>query len=82
MLSFQIPKSNLQASGRRNNVRLTIDKNIQYYLESALAKVNDKWHPKSLTAIAVDPKTMEILGMANTPTFNPNTTGNFSSKRF
>ncbi|MGQ7886584.1 penicillin-binding transpeptidase domain-containing protein [Paenibacillus sp. WC2504] len=56
-----------------NNVRLTIDKNIQFYLESALAKVNDKWHPKSLTAIAVDPQTMEILGMANTPTFNPNT---------
>ncbi|MEW9698102.1 penicillin-binding transpeptidase domain-containing protein [Paenibacillus sp. SI8] len=54
------------------NVRLTIDKNIQFYLESALAKVNDKWHPKSLTAIAVDPQTMEILGMANTPTFNPN----------
>ncbi|RTE07685.1 penicillin-binding transpeptidase domain-containing protein [Paenibacillus whitsoniae] len=58
-----------------SNVRLTIDKNIQYYLESALAKVNDQWHPKSLTAIAVDPKTMEILGMANTPTFNPNTYG-------
>lgn len=55
-----------------NNVRLTIDKNIQFYLESALAKVNEKWHPKSLTAIAVDPQTMEILGMANTPTFNPN----------
>lgn len=55
-----------------NNVRLTIDKNIQFYLESALAKVNDQWHPKSLTAIAVDPQTMEILGMANTPTFNPN----------
>lgn len=55
-----------------NNVRLTIDKNIQFYLESALAKVNEQWHPKSLTAIAVDPQTMEILGMANTPTFNPN----------
>ncbi|UJF35133.1 penicillin-binding transpeptidase domain-containing protein [Paenibacillus hexagrammi] len=54
------------------NVRLTIDKNIQYYIESALAKVNEEWHPKSLTAIAVDPHTMEILGMANVPTFNPN----------
>ena len=54
------------------NVRLTIDKNIQFYMESALAKVNEQWHPKSLTAIAVDPKTMEVLGMANLPTFNPN----------
>ncbi|GGI43337.1 penicillin-binding protein 2B [Paenibacillus marchantiophytorum] len=63
-----------------NNVRLTIDKNIQFYLESALAKVNDKWHPKSLTAIAVDPQTMEILGMANTPTFNPNTYWNIKDQ--
>ncbi|NQX65460.1 PASTA domain-containing protein [Paenibacillus alba] len=63
-----------------NNVRLTIDKNIQFYLESALAKVNDKWHPKGLTAIAVNPQTMEILGMANTPTFNPNTYWNFKDQ--
>ncbi|MDQ0900150.1 MULTISPECIES: penicillin-binding transpeptidase domain-containing protein [unclassified Paenibacillus] len=65
-------KINFKPAQDGNNVRLTIDKNIQFYLESALAKVNDKWHPKSLTAIAVDPQTMEILGMANTPTFNPN----------
>ncbi|MCD1261610.1 PASTA domain-containing protein [Paenibacillus athensensis] len=55
-----------------NNVRLTIDKNIQFYIESALAKAYDKWHPKSLMAIAVDPMTMEVLGMANMPNFNPN----------
>ncbi|MFH5182828.1 penicillin-binding transpeptidase domain-containing protein [Paenibacillus sp. TAB 01] len=55
-----------------NNVKLTIDKNIQFYIESALEKVFDKYHPKSLTAIAADPKTMEILGMASFPNFNPN----------
>jgi penicillin-binding protein 2B len=55
-----------------NNVRLTIDQNIQYYVESALQKSMDKFHPKSMTAIVVDPKTMEILAMANAPTFNPN----------
>ncbi|WNR46436.1 penicillin-binding transpeptidase domain-containing protein [Paenibacillus roseipurpureus] len=65
-------KVNFKPAEDGSNVRLTIDKNIQFYLESALAKVNEKWHPKSLTAIAVDPQTMEILGMANTPTFNPN----------
>jgi penicillin-binding protein 2B len=55
-----------------NNVRLTIDQNIQYYVESALQKSMDEFHPKSMTAIVVDPKTMEILAMANAPTFNPN----------
>lgn len=74
-MGVELPDSkiNFKPAQDGNNVRLTIDKNIQFYLESALAKVNDKWHPKSLTAIAVDPQTMEILGMANTPTFNPNT---------
>lgn len=73
-------KVNFKPAEDGNNVRLTIDKHIQFYLESALAKVNDKWHPKSLTAIAVDPQTMEILGMANTPTFNPNTYWNFKDQ--
>lgn len=74
-------KVNFKPAEDGKNVRLTIDKNIQFYLESALAKVNDKWHPKSLTAIAVDPKTMEILGMANTPSFNPNTYWNYDPQK-
>jgi penicillin-binding protein 2B len=55
-----------------NNVRLTIDQNIQYYVEAAIQKSMDKYHPKSTSVIVVDPKTMEILAMANAPTFNPN----------
>lgn len=54
------------------HIRLTIDHNIQFYLENALQKSYDRWHPRSMSAIAVDPKTMEILGMANVPDFNPN----------
>jgi len=54
------------------NIKLTIDKNIQFFIESALEKVYNKYQPKSLTAIAADPKTMEILGMASFPNFNPN----------
>jgi penicillin-binding protein 2B len=70
----ELPDSKVSFKPAKNgeNVRLTIDKNIQFYIESALAKINDKFHPKSMTAIAVDPKTMEILGMANVPTFDPN----------
>ncbi|MBU7320181.1 penicillin-binding transpeptidase domain-containing protein [Paenibacillus oleatilyticus] len=68
-------KSRYQPAVNGSNVQLTIDKNIQFYIENALQKTYDKWHPKSLTAIAVDPKTMEILGIANMPTFNPNKYG-------
>jgi penicillin-binding protein 2B len=62
------------------NVRLTIDKNIQFYMETALEKVYEKYRPKSLMAIAVDPQTMEVLGMANVPNFNPNQYWNFGSQ--
>ncbi|WP_410514516.1 penicillin-binding transpeptidase domain-containing protein [Paenibacillus sp. BR2-3] len=55
-----------------DNLKLTIDSTIQYYIEEAMKKAFDQYKPKSLTVIAADPNTMEILGMANLPTFNPN----------
>ncbi|WP_162137277.1 penicillin-binding transpeptidase domain-containing protein [Paenibacillus senegalensis] len=55
-----------------NDLELTIDQNIQFYTETALRQAYDRWKPKNLTAIAVDPKTMEILSMASIPDFNPN----------
>lgn len=54
------------------NVRLTIDQNIQYYVENTIRHVYEKWNPRSVTAIAADPKTMEILAMVNMPDFDPN----------
>ena len=55
-----------------HSLRLTIDANIQLYIEQALEEVYRKYRPYSATAIAVDPQTMEVLGLANMPTFNPN----------
>lgn len=55
-----------------SSLRLTIDSTIQYYIEEAMRKAFDQYKPKSMTVIAADPNTMEILGMANLPTFDPN----------
>ncbi|MFD1772959.1 penicillin-binding transpeptidase domain-containing protein [Paenibacillus rhizophilus] len=55
-----------------DNFKLTIDSTIQYYIEDAMKEAYEKYQPKSMTVIAADPNTMEILGMANLPTFNPN----------
>ncbi|BBH21228.1 penicillin-binding protein [Paenibacillus baekrokdamisoli] len=55
-----------------DNIKLTIDMEIQHYLEEAIKEAYVKYQPKSITAIAADPQTMEILGMANLPDFNPN----------
>ncbi|MFC3344121.1 penicillin-binding transpeptidase domain-containing protein [Paenibacillus abyssi] len=54
------------------NVTLTINTDIQYYIEEAIKEANEKYKPKSITAIAADPHTMEILGMASYPDYNPN----------
>jgi penicillin-binding protein 2B len=65
-------KVNYQPAEDGMNVRLTIDKNIQFYIDNALDKVQQKYNPKGMMAIAVDPKTMEILGLASYPNYNPN----------
>ncbi|TVY00577.1 penicillin-binding transpeptidase domain-containing protein [Cohnella terricola] len=55
------------------NVTLTIDQDIQFYIEEALRTAYEQYHPISITAIAADPDTMEILGMASLPDYDPNT---------
>ncbi|MHA6530295.1 penicillin-binding transpeptidase domain-containing protein [Paenibacillus sp. BAC0078] len=71
---IKLPDSNdtYQPVVNGNNFKLTIDSTIQYYIERAMKTAYDKYKPKSMSVIAADPNTMEILGMANMPTFNPN----------
>jgi cell division protein FtsI (penicillin-binding protein 3) len=51
---------------------LTIDQSIQYQAEAALAAAIEQSNAKSGTAIVLDPRTGEILALANAPTFDPN----------
>jgi len=62
-----------------NTVRLTIDKNIQFFAERELQKlmsgqgVNMNGQvPKSASILAMDPSTGEILALASAPTFDAN----------
>jgi cell division protein FtsI (penicillin-binding protein 3) len=54
------------------DVRLTIDSRIQYVAEQELAKMVAQHHAKSGSLVAMDPRTGDILAMANVPTFDPN----------
>ena len=54
------------------DVVLTIDRNIQFIAETELKKSVEKYEAKSAMAIVMNPKTGEILAMANYPTYNPN----------
>lgn len=52
---------------------LTIDSKIQYIIESQLHSAIERTHAKGGSIIVMDPRTGEILAMANGPRFNLNT---------
>lgn len=58
-----------------HTIILTVDQAIQYYAEAALTTAITQSRAKSGTAIVLDPKTGEILALANAPTFDPNNVG-------
>jgi cell division protein FtsI (penicillin-binding protein 3) len=53
-------------------VVLTIDQTIQYQAEQALQAAVHQSRAKSGTVIVLDPRSGEILALANAPTFDPN----------
>jgi penicillin-binding protein 2B len=55
-----------------NDVYLTIDYQIQNYVEDALNTVSKQVKARALSVIVADPHTGDILAMANRPSFNPN----------
>ena len=59
--------------GRDYNILLTIDSRIQYLVETQLKEAVDGKMAKGGIAIVMDPRTGEILAMAQEPGFNPNT---------
>lgn len=54
------------------DVYLTIDRNVQSFVEQALDKAQAAYEPKRMVAIVSDPNTGEILAMAVRPGFDPN----------
>lgn len=62
------------------NITLTIDINIQKSIERELDNIVDMFTPDMALAIAMDPKTGEILGMGSRPGYNPNTYQDYSQE--
>jgi len=54
------------------NVYLTLDSGIQFIVEQSLDKAMTSTGAKAATVIVMNPKTGEILAMANRPTYDPN----------
>ncbi len=54
------------------DIVLTIDRDIQHYVEQALAKSLETYQADSGSVVIVEPKTGAIIAMASLPSYNPN----------
>ena len=54
------------------DIHLTIDANIQRFLESTVKKIDSEYSPEWVTISVMDAKTGDILGTSSTPSFDPN----------
>ena len=62
------------------NIELTIDINIQKSIERELDNIADMFNADMALAIVMNPKTGEILGMGNRPSYDPNEYQKYSLK--
>ncbi|MFP5378945.1 MAG: penicillin-binding protein, partial [Vicinamibacteria bacterium] len=54
------------------SLELTIDEKLQYIVERELAAAMRQYRAAAASVVVMDPRSGEILALANAPTFNPN----------
>ena len=69
-----------EESSKGMDITLTIDIDIQKSIERELSNINVMFNPDGAWALAMNPSTGEILGMASIPSFNPNKYQNYSEE--
>lgn len=70
--NVELYNESYEAPGRGMDVKLTIDSEIQNIVERELNNLMERYHPDSALALAMNPKTGEILAMVSKPDFDPN----------
>lgn len=67
-----VAKRYLRPAQDGGDLILTLDPNIQFFIEKRLKQVVERYHAEGGTIIVLNPKTGAIKGLANQPSFNPN----------
>src|SRR3989338_273833 len=67
---------------RPADIVLTIDRNIQIFVEDILEKLLEKWDAERGTIIVQDPESGKILAMADRPSFDPNDYSSYAPNLF
>lgn len=79
--SFEIDK--LQSAKQYgHDIKLTIDRTIQYITEKTLEETVQKFSARAGMAIVMAPETGAVLAMAQLPFFNPNSFEGFNSEHW
>jgi cell division protein FtsI (penicillin-binding protein 3)/stage V sporulation protein D (sporulation-specific penicillin-binding protein) len=64
------------------DIILSLDKDIQLFIEDKLSETLKKWNAVSGTIIVQDPKTGKILAMTSSPSYDPNNYSQYQFKDF
>lgn len=62
----------IQQAEDGNDIYLTIDSNVQFFVEQALEDASNKYRYDEINIIVAEAKTGKILGMGSTTSFDPN----------
>ncbi|MDE6195499.1 MAG: PASTA domain-containing protein, partial [Erysipelotrichaceae bacterium] len=77
--NVELYSESYDAPGQGMNVMLTIDSEIQNIVEREMNNLMERYKPKSALALAMNPKTGEVLAMVSKPDFDPNNYQDYSS---
>lgn len=77
--NVELYNESYEAPGRGMDVTLTIDSEIQDIVEREMNNLVKRYKPKSCLALAMNPKTGEILAMVSKPDYDPNNYQEYSS---
>jgi cell division protein FtsI (penicillin-binding protein 3) len=70
-LGKEIERDTISGAERGEDLRLTIDTGIQARTEEVLATLAQTYQPRSATVVVMDPRSAEVLAMADWPSFDP-----------
>lgn len=68
---FDLPEDR-PAEQRGKDIVLTLDRDVQFWVESELKAAVEEYKAYRGTAIVMDPRNGDVLALANTPTMDPN----------
>jgi cell division protein FtsI (penicillin-binding protein 3) len=74
-LGDELERNTISGAQTGANLELSLDASLQAETERVLAGIGQTYHPDGATAIVMDPRSSQILAMANWPGFDPSNPG-------